>query len=52
MTKYASVEEVLRKKMQFYHRDCPADVVVDGYSDLAKCTCGINSQNGYTVRFA
>lgn len=44
MSKYATVEELLRKKMQFYHRDCPADTVVNGYRDLATCTCGIDSQ--------
>lgn len=37
------VEETARRKLQFFHHSCPADVVVDGYDDLKKCTCGIDT---------
>lgn len=36
-----TIEEVINKKLQFFHHNCPADLVVNGYSDLEKCTCGI-----------
>ena len=36
------MRQEMQRKFQFWHRNCPADNVVDGQADLEKCTCGLN----------